>query len=172
MMASKTKRRRVWPALPPRGMRPKLQRDQVTDLALAHLTNLDLMVKGEADEGLMWQLAEQTLVWSRVAQLTGHLQDEMHAQLLVVAEVVRRFGRTGRVGFSGSEYQTAKLGIEVMDALAEVVEKHQAMEAAVWAEAVLDRMRGPVELQGLFGVLLPPLATGLKGWITPERAKP
>ena len=170
-MASKTKRRRVWVPLPPRGLRPKLKPDQVRDLSLVHLTNLDLMVKGQGNEALMWQVAEQTLIWSRVSQLTGHLQEEMYAQLLVVAEVVRRFGRTGRVGFSGSEYQTAKLGIEVMDALAEVVEQHVAIEAAVWADTVLDNLRTHVQLEGLFGVLKPPLATGLKGWMTPERAK-
>lgn len=158
-MKRKTKPRRVWPALPPRGLRPKLQPHQVRDLALAHLTNLDLMVKGQGDEGLMWQVAEQTLVWSRVAQLTGHLQDEMHAQLLVVAEVIRRFGRTGRVGFSGLEYQTAKAGIEVMDALAEVVEKHQAVEAAEWAEAAMAGMRGPQHLANVFGLLKPPAVT-------------
>lgn len=99
----KTTRRQVWAQLPPRGMRPRLARDQLTDLALAHLTNLDVMVKGEADESLMWQLAEQALLWSQVA------------------------------------------GIEVMDQLAELVDKHHALAAALWAEQALQDLRAPVE---------------------------
>ena len=143
--------RRVWLPLPPRGMRPRLARDQLTDLALAHLTNLDVMVKGQGDESLMWQLAEQALLWSRVAELTGQLQADMRQQLEVVASVVRRFGTTGRVGYSGAEYQTAKAGIEVMDQLAELVDKHQAVEAALWAEQALQDLRAPVEAERLLG---------------------
>lgn len=141
----KATRRQVWCPMPPRGMRPRLARDQLTDLALAHLTNLDVMVKGQGDESLMWQLAEQALVWSRVAELTGQLLEPMRQQLEVVASVVRRFGTTGRVGYSGAEYQTAKAGIDVMDQLAELVDKHQAVEAALWAEQALDALRAPVE---------------------------
>ena len=104
-------------------------------------------VKG--DESLMWQLAEQALVWSRVAELTGELQEPMRQQLEVVASVVRRFGTTGRVGYSGAEYQAAKAGIEVMDQLAALVEKRQAIEAACWAEQALQDLRAPVEAERL-----------------------
>lgn len=145
----KTTRRHVWLPLPPRGMRPRLAPDQLTDLALAHLTNLDVMVKGQGDESLMWQLAEQALVWSRVAALTGQLQEPMRQQLEVVASVVRRFGTTGRVGYSGAEYQTAKAGVDVMDQLAERADKHQAVEAALWAEQSLQDLRAPVEAERL-----------------------
>jgi hypothetical protein len=130
-------------------MRPRLAAGQLTDLALAHLTNLDLMVQGTGDESLMWQLAEQSLLWSRVAELTGQLQDDMRQQLQVVASVVRRFRTTGRVGYSGAEYQTAKAGIDVMDQLAELVEKHQAVEAALWAEQVVQNAQAQVWAAGL-----------------------
>lgn len=145
----KATRRQVWCLLPPRGMRPRLARDQLTDLALAHLTNLDVMVKGQATEALMWQLAEQALVWFRAADLTGQMQIDMRQQLEVVASVVRRFGTTGRVGYSGAEYQTAKAGIDVMDQLADLVDQHQAVEAALWAEQALQNLRAPVEAERL-----------------------
>ncbi len=148
----KSTRRQMWLPLPPRGMRPRLARDQLTDLALAHLTNLDVMVKGQGDESLMWQLAEQALVWSRVADLTGQLQHDMRQQLEVVASVVRRFGTTGRVGYSGAEYQTAKAGIDVMDQLAELADKHQAIEAALWAEQAMEALRAPVEADRLLSL--------------------
>jgi len=141
-------RRRVQ-ALPPRGMRPKLDRSQQTDLALVHMLNLDLVVKGQADEIVMWHLAEQALLWSRVAQLTGYLQDEMTQQLNVAAEVIRRFGRTGKVGFSGQEYQIAKEGTEVMDCLAGAVDKHVAVAAANWAELAMFTVRAESSLAPL-----------------------
>jgi hypothetical protein len=103
------------------------------------------MVKGQGDESLMWQLAEQALLWSRVAELTGQMQVDMRQQLEVVASVVRRFGTTGRVGYSGAEYQTAKACVDVMDQLAEMVDKHQAVAAALWAERALQDLRAPVE---------------------------
>jgi hypothetical protein len=133
--------RRVWIPQPPPGLRPKLDRGQQTDLALAHLTNLDLVATGQADETVMWHLCEQALLWSRVAQCTGQLQEEMHTQLMVAANVVRRFGRTGRVGFSGEEYQAAKEGIAVMDALSAGVDRLVAVAAADWAERQIDLVR-------------------------------
>ena len=126
--------RRPVQALPPRGLRPRLDRGQRTDLALAHLVNLDDMVRGDATEELLWQVVEQTLVWSRVADLLQHRTDEMRAQLDMVTSVVQRYGRTGRVGFSGVEYQLAKAGVSVMDELAEATDKATAVEAALWAD--------------------------------------
>ena len=126
--------RRPVQALPPRGLRPRLDRGQRTDLALAHLVNLDEMVRGDATEELLWQVVEQTLVWSRVADLLQHRTDEMREQLDMVTSVVQRYGRTGRVGFSGMEYQLAKAGVAVMDELAEATDKATAIQAALWAE--------------------------------------
>ena len=131
-------RRRVYPLLPPKGLRPRLDRSQQTDLSLVHLVNLDLIATGQADETVMWHLAEDAMLWSRIAEMTGHFEAEMQEQLMVAASVVRRFGVTGKVGFSGLEYQTAKAGVEVMDALAAMVERHQAVAAADWAELAID----------------------------------
>jgi hypothetical protein len=139
MSRKSCKRRRV-EAMPPRGLRPKLQRGQLTDLAIAHLQNLDLIAKGQADGLVMQHLVEQTLTWSRVADLLGYRVEDMRAQMEMSTRVVERFGRTGRVGFSGVEYQVAKLGIEVMDDLAERVDQPTASQAADWSEQQMARM--------------------------------
>jgi hypothetical protein len=119
-MTRKRCHRRVRHALPPRCLRPKLLRDQVTDLALAHLQNLDLISKGQASEDEMWHLVEAALLWSKV---------------------VERFARTGRIGFSGVEYQAAKLGVDVMDELARKVDQPTTSSATVWSEAQVDKLR-------------------------------
>jgi len=132
--------RRVRPALPPRGLRPKLQPDQVTDLALAHLTNLDLISKGKASEEELWQMVGGVLTWSKAAELLGQGIPEMQAQLELATRLVERFGRTGRIGFTGVEYQAAKLGVEVMDALASTVDQATATAAAEWGEQQVNKL--------------------------------
>ena len=122
------------------GLRPKLQPDQVTDLALAHLTNLDLISKGHADEAELWQMVGGVLTWSKAAELLGQGIPEMQAQLELATRVVERYGRTGRIGFSGVEYQAAKLGVDVMDALASAVDKVTAVTAADWGEQQVNQM--------------------------------
>jgi hypothetical protein len=139
-MRRKPCRRRVITALPPRGLRPKLTRDQVIGLGLAHMTNLDLISKGQADESVLWQMVEGVFIWSRVAELLGAGVPEMAAQLEMAISVIERFGRTGKVGFSGTEYVLARRGVEVMDELAELVDTPTAVAAANWGEANVNRL--------------------------------
>jgi hypothetical protein len=134
-MSRKRCHRRVWVPQPPRGLRPKLSRDQVTDLALAHIVNLDDIARGQATADTLWQTVGGVLTWSRVAALRGELVAEMTEQLDVLTSVVERYRRTGRVGFSGTEYQLAKRGVQLMDDLAERVDRATATAAADWAEA-------------------------------------
>lgn len=134
-------KRRIWPALPPKGLRRKLDSGQQTDLAIAHLQNLDLISRGTATEDEVWHLVEQCLTWSRVAELLGLGQDEMAAQLEVATRVVERYGRTGKVGFSGVEYQAAKRGIDIMDELARLVDQPTASQACEWSERQVALLR-------------------------------
>jgi len=53
----------------------------------------------------------------------------------VLDAVVERCQRTGRVGFSGTDYQRAKQAVDVMDALARLVDRPTAVEVAEWSEA-------------------------------------
>lgn len=133
-MSRKRCQRRVRVPLPPRGLRPRLDGTQVRDLALAHIVNLDTIARGEADECVLWQMVGGVLTWSRTADLLGVGIEEMRTQLETATRVVERYGRTGRIGYSGTEYQAAKLGVQVMDDLAEIVDQHTALAAAEWSE--------------------------------------
>jgi hypothetical protein len=46
--------RRVTIPMPPRGLRPRLDRSQLTDLALAHVANLDALARGQANVTTLW----------------------------------------------------------------------------------------------------------------------
>lgn len=139
-MSRKRCRRTPVDPRPPAGLRRMLTRQQVTDLAIAHLQNLDAVASGQATEDTLWDIVECTLLWNRVADQLRTGVDEMRAQLELGTRMVERFGRTGRVGFSGVEYQAAKVGIEVMDELARIVDQPTASAACDWAEAMVMRL--------------------------------
>lgn len=146
-MSRKRCHRRHWVPMPPRALLPKLTRDQVQDLCLAHMTNLDLVANGKADEALLWDMVGAVLLWSKVAEQLQAGVDEMLEQLNLATAVVQRYGRTGRVGFSGTEYQLAKRGVEVMDQLAEMVDKPTAVAAAEWGNLRVQAMADEVAAQ-------------------------
>lgn len=124
----------------PRGLRPKLARHQMTDLSIAHTTNHGLISRGQADEAVLWQWVGGMLTWYRVAVLLDLGEPEMRAQLLLAEAVLHRYGRTGRVGFSGPELQASAEGVQVMDQLAVAVDQPTAAAAADWSEALINRM--------------------------------
>ena len=130
-----TRRKRIpRPALPPPGLRPKLRRDQLRDLALCHLEALDSIARGDATSATLWDFAGAALTWSKAAELMGLGEAEMTAQLELTLSLIVRYKRTGRVAFSGPEYQRAKAGVAVMDQLAEIVDHPRAVIAAEWSE--------------------------------------
>lgn len=139
-MTRKHTRRRVIVPLPPRGLRPKLDAHQVNDLTLAHVANLDIVARGQATEEVLWQWIGGVLTWSRVATLLQVGEPEMAQQLELTHSLVERYGRTGRGGFSGTEYQLAKDGLQVMDQLAEMVDRATAIAAAAWSENKVDQL--------------------------------
>lgn len=129
-----------WPAQPPRGLRPRLARDQVCDLGICHLQNLDAVASGQATEANLWQIAGAALTWSKVAELLQLGEPEMRAQLELASTLVTRYGRTGKVLFTGPEYQLAKDGVQVMDQLAEIVDRPTAVIAAEWSERKVNEL--------------------------------
>jgi hypothetical protein len=146
-MRKHTPRRPVNPV--PRWLRPRLAADQVLDLGLVHWTNLDTLAKGEGTEQLLWQVVGGVFTWSRVADLLHQADsrfepavDEMRAQLELATRLVERYGATGRVIFTGTEYQLAKRGCDVMDALARTVDRATAVAAAEWSEAKVNALAG------------------------------
>lgn len=125
----------------PRAFRPKLAPDQVRDLAVVHLENLDAIANGQGTPELMWQVAGGIFTWHRVAEKLQAGVPEMTALLELVERLIERFKRTGRVGFSGTEYQLARHGVDYMDQLAEIVDRRTAIEAAEYSERLLAELQ-------------------------------
>jgi hypothetical protein len=117
---------------------------QIRDLGLAHIVNLDAIANGTADVDILWQWVGGVLTWSKAAELVGAGVPEMHEQLALTTAVIERWRRTGRVGFSGIEYQAAKTGVAIMDELAAITPKVKAIEAAGWSENRLNELVGGV----------------------------
>lgn len=130
--------RRIKPEQLPKWLQPKLDDDQVSMLGHAHIQNLETISKGQADSDTLWQWVGGTLTWWRVAVLINAGSPEMDKQVQLVTSVIERYGRTGRIAFTGPEYQLAKEGVDVMDALASIAPQHIASQAADWSEAVTD----------------------------------
>jgi hypothetical protein len=139
-MTRKRGHRRAVLALPPRGLRPRLSPEQVRDLGLAHVVNLDAIARGEADEEILWQWVGGVLTWSRVADLMQVGVPEMHEQLDLATRLIERYGRDRRVTFEGPDYPRARVGVVVMDRLAEMVDVPTALAAAEWSERRVHEM--------------------------------
>jgi hypothetical protein len=135
--------------LPPalRCFAPKLSASQQRDLGLCHLQNLDAIAKGEANPDVLWHWVGGTLTWCCVAASLERGIDEMKQQADLVDAVVDRFTRTGRIVFTGPEYQAAKLGVDLMDELARIVDRPTAVAAAEWSEERLQHIVAAAEAQ-------------------------
>lgn len=133
-------RRRVVVPMPPRGLRPRLDAGQVIDLSICHNSNLDSIARGDANDTTLWHWAESVFTWSNVAELMDVGVPEMEAQLTLTAAVIERFNATGRIVFTGPEYQLAKDGVCVMDQLAEIVDRPTALMAVEWSRAKLQAL--------------------------------
>ena len=145
-MKKRCHRRQVL-ALPPRGLRPKLRRQDVVQVGLCAVENLDAIATGTADEALMWDFCEGVLTWWRAAELLGLGEIEMQGQLQVATRLIERWASTGRVEFDAKDYQMAKIGLDVMDQLARDVDAATAASAAVWCTLELGRLRAAVRAQ-------------------------
>lgn len=123
-------------ALAPR----KLPASKVSQISLYQHINLDAIANGTADSALMFDYVANALCWHRVAQRLGIGEAEMDAQLQVATRLVQRFKRHGRVAFDGPDLQAARLGVMVVDQLAETADEATAVEASTWALHTANRM--------------------------------
>ncbi len=137
--------RQVVIPMPPRGLRPKLDAGQLRDLSLAHVVNLDAIARGEATEEILWQVMGGVLTWSKVSEMLAVGVPEMCTQVELTTRLVERYSRTGRIAFSGPDYVLAKHGLEVMDQLAELVDRPTAIVAAEWSERQVNQMAAQAE---------------------------
>lgn len=126
--------------LPPRGLRPRFTPDRLRTIGLVHLENLDAIARGGASVQTLWDMAEAAFTWARVAEVMQVGLPEIAPQLQLTARVIERYARTGKVVFTGQEYQEAKAGVQVMDQLAAEVDVATAEAAARWSDQQLARL--------------------------------
>ena len=118
----------------PAWLRPKLGKSQIEGLGLVHIVNLDAIQSGKADEQILWDMVTTVLAWSKVAEIRNVGHEHIIPQLTLAADVVTRFKECGRIEFKdAAQYDLAKYGVEVMDAMAAMVDAHTAEVAVVWA---------------------------------------
>lgn len=139
-MSRKRCHRRPIVPQPPRGMRPRLTHGQRVDLELVHLQTLDDIAHGRATVETLWDWAGSVFTWGRAAELLQTGAEEMAEQHHLAVAVCARFKATGRVLFTGPEYQLAKSGVEIMNALAHTVDRPTAVAAAHWSEQRLQQI--------------------------------
>jgi hypothetical protein len=124
----------------PRAFQPRLRRDQLLDLGLAHNENLDAIATGQAEPSLIYDYIGGVLTWWKVAQLLQAGVPEMAQQLELATRLAERLARCGRVLFDGPDLQLAREGVAVMDQLAEIVDRPTAVMAAEWSEREVTRI--------------------------------
>lgn len=123
-----------------------MSREQIRDLGLAHVTNVDVIFKGKADEGILWDLVHCVHVWTVVASEMGLGVPEMAEQVELVTRLIHRYGNTGLVQFDLDDYEIAKTGICVMDTLAEKVDQYTAELANQAALIAVDELSAQCRL--------------------------
>lgn len=136
-MSRKRCHRRVRPALPPKGLRLRLTSAQIRDLDTTHLQTFDDIANGRGTEASLQQWAGAVGTWLHVARMQEIGVPEMLQQAAVLKSLTDRFHKTGRVVFSGPEHQLARVGVAVMNQLAEITDRATAQLAAGLAEAAL-----------------------------------
>ena len=132
-MTRKRCHRKIW--VPPPALRPKLSPSDVRTISVVHLQVLEDITQGRGNLQTLRDLVGAAFTWSHVAEMLGVGEAEMDQQVAMVTRVLKRYMRTRRVGFDGRDYQEAKLGCDVMDALAARVDRATAVAAANWSEA-------------------------------------
>lgn len=129
----------------PRAFRPKLDRGQQLDLALIHVATLDAIATGVATEANLWEWVGCVLTWTKSAEELRRHAGAMRQQLELAMSLVGRYRATGRVLFTGPEYQLARVGVDLMDYLAASVDITTGKAASTWSEATLQRLKAGAE---------------------------
>lgn len=125
----------------PKWCRPKLEQAKVNQIELIHLAHVDAIVQGIGDVDLLWDILEALLTWSDVARRLDVGAPEIVAQIDLYQSVLNRYQRTGKVGYSGPEYQLAVKGTVHMTLLASEVDQLTALKAAEWAEQQVAQLK-------------------------------
>lgn len=128
------------PAAMPKFWRPLLSQSQRIELEILHTQHLDAIATGSANEETLWQWTASIFTWSKAAELRDVGVPEMTEQLDLATRVLERYRRTGRVAFTGLDYQLAKAGVMVMAELGATTKQYVAEQAAAWSEAKINSL--------------------------------
>ena len=109
----------------PKFWKPKIDADQRLDCKLTHWTLFDSMVTGQADRSTLWEWIETGFTYSQMMRLltedgtdfTDEAETALVAQLAIYEDVIARYRRTGRIGFTGPQINIARAAAHVMDGL-------------------------------------------------------
>lgn len=133
----------------PKFWRPKLSAQQALDAQIIHWDLITRFVNGTATKADLWDWIETGYTYTQIMQL--HIDDgtefepsaiaAISDQIDIYQSVIARYRATGRVGFSGTELQTARLAAQVMDELLHIDRNGIAVRAGQWAVRQMDKIR-------------------------------
>lgn len=98
------------------------------------------------------QVREIVAGWEEVPVLLQRGADDMALQLDLATRLINRYRDTGRIAFTGPDYQLAKVGVQLMDELARITDPAQSHDAAdrarQFAPSHRDRIKAALEQHG------------------------
>lgn len=124
--ASKAKRAAL--VLMPKWWLPKMEASQKLDTKIIHSDNLTPMTNGTATLEDLMDWMESAYTYTEVIRilraedmvLTDEQVAPIAAQMAIHDQIMTRYEKTGRIGFSGLEYSIARAAAELMDNLSEL----------------------------------------------------
>ena len=133
----------------PKFWRPALSAEVKLNAKLTHWDLLNRISSGAATFDDLRDWIETGLTYSQMMRMlvedgtefTTEALDAIAAQIGIYESVIARYGRTGRVGFSGPELLTARAAACVMDSLIELDRHGIAERAAHWSIETMRRMQ-------------------------------
>lgn len=130
-------------ALPPPGMRPKLDTAKIWAIAINMQSNVGELTAGTMDDSILWDFVGGLLTWKRVAQELKY--KEAYAVLHVVyttaaASAIVSWITKGVAKFSEDEAPKVYESLPWCEALAEVVDLLTATAAAKWSQSLVDQL--------------------------------
>ena len=136
-------------AILPKFWRPVLSSEVKLDAKVIHWDLVNRISSGAATFDDLRDWIETGLTYSQMMQLlaedgtefTAEALDAIAGQIGIYESVIERYGRTGRVGFSGPELLTARAAACVMDGLIELDRHGIAERAAHWSIETMRRSR-------------------------------
>jgi hypothetical protein len=139
-MKKQCKRKVIIP-MAPKGLRPKLKISTRIKLVEDHKAAVEKFRLGQAMHDDLLAYSGCLLTWKKIAELKMVGESEMDVLLLDAEQITQRYGRTGKVGFSGPEYQRAIDGVQIMDELADESDWPSMCQAVDYSQRAMAKIR-------------------------------